>query len=356
VSALRGLPNTHIASDLSLAGLLTLGGRDEQTGDPYTDGSGLLREVGDFGTILVPELSTLLAESRREESKVFGALREIITDGCYSRRLNGRLLAWQGKVKFICSVTEAVDELGMGALGERFLCCRVPAMDEEDDLKAGAMALSEERGSVDELRELVTQFVRGLDVPGRTPGLLDDDRDKLSLLGVFVTRCRSTVMWDKGHADAVVDIPQPERSARLLRGCAQLLRALRVIGCDEAESWRVVRHVGLGSIRTRKRRVLAELMRASLPMIPGHVAARARLPETGVRRDLAEMDAFGIVDLVGERPSTWIISEKYRSMWADLVELSGAIDLASLRPEEPSSAALALVERAFAGSEGLPTS
>ena len=73
----------------------------------------------------------------------------------------------------------------------------------------------------------------------------------------------------------------------------------------------------------------------------------------GARRDLAEMDAFGIVDLVGERPPTWIVSEKYRSMWADLVDLGGAIDLASLRPEGPASAALALVEAAFGGSEDL---
>jgi hypothetical protein len=224
-------------------------------------------------------------------------------------------------------------------------------MDEEDDLKAGAMALAERRGSHDELREVVTEFVGGIDVPERTPELRDADRDKLALLGLFVTRCRSTVMWDRRHADAVVDIPQPERSARLLRGCAQLLRALRVIGCDEAESWRVVRHVGLGSIRTRKRRVLAELMRASLPMIPGHIAARARLPETGVRRDLAEMHAFGIVELIGDRPPTWIISEKYRSMWTDLVELGGAVDLATLRhvTPMPSEAAYSLVQDAFSG-------
>jgi hypothetical protein len=82
------------------------------------------------------------------------------------------------------------------------------------------------------------------------------------------------------------------------------------------------------------------------------VAGRARLPETGVRRDLVEMDAFGIVEMLGGRPVCWTISEKYRSMWMQLVQLGGAMDLATLRPmtELPSSP-LSLVEAAFPGTK-----
>jgi hypothetical protein len=351
VSSLCDLPHAHLASDLSLAGLLTLGGREDDTGNPLTSGRGLLRELGDFGVILAPELSTLIAESRREESKVFGALREIATDNRYSRQIGGKLLCWEGKVDFIGCVTEAVDELGMSALGERFVTYRMPVMDEEDDLRAGSLALAEYRSTHRELRQVVSAFVEDLQIPEKTPTLSDEDRDKLTLLALFVARCRSTVIWDKRHADAVVDVPQPERSPRLLRGCAQLLSALRLIGCDEAESWRVVRQVGLGSIRTRKRRVLAALLNATRPMPASVVAGRARLPETGVRRDLVEMDAFGIVEMVGERPACWTISEKYRSMWTKLVQLGGAMDLATLRHmTELDSSPLSLVKAAFPGA------
>jgi hypothetical protein len=352
VSTLRELTHTHLASDLSLAGLLTLGGREDDTGDPLTAGRGLLRELGGSGVILAPELSTLIAESRREESKLFGALREIATDSRYSRQIGGKLLRWEGKAGFIGCVTEAVDELSMGALGERFLLYRMPVMDEEDDLRAGSLALADDRTSFRELRQVVGAFVEDLHVPEKTLALHDKDRDRLTRLALFVARCRSTVIWDTRHRDAVVDVPQPERSPRLLRGCAQLLSALRVIECDEAEAWRVVRQVGLGSIRTRKRRVLAALLKATRPMPTSVVAGRARLPETGVHRDLVEMDAFGIVELMGERPACWSISEKYRSMWTHLVQLGGAMDLATLRPmtELPSSP-LSLVEAAFPGSE-----
>jgi hypothetical protein len=354
VSSLRELPQAHLASDLSLAGLLTLGGRENDTGDPLTAGRGLLRELGCSGVILAPELSTLIAEGRREESKLFGALREIATDSRYSRQIGGKLLRWEGRAGFIGCVTEAVDELSMGALGERFLLYRMPVMDEEDDLRAGSRALADDRSSPRELRQVVNEFVEDLHVPEKTPALDDEDRDRLTLLAIFVARCRSTVIWDTRHSDAVVDVPQPERSPRLLRGCAQLLSALRLIGCDEGEAWRVVDQVGLGSIRTRKRRVLAALLKATRPMPTSVVAGRARLPETGVRRDLFEMDAFGIVELVGERPTCWSISDKYQSMWSHLVQLGGAMDLATLRhATELGSSPLSLVEGGFPGTENV---
>jgi hypothetical protein len=56
-------------------------------------------------------------------------------------------------------------------------------------------------------------------------------------------------------------------------------------------------------------------------MAASGIAARARLPETGVRRDLAEMDAFGIAEKVGDNPPRWKISARYRRWWEDLVAL-----------------------------------
>jgi hypothetical protein len=335
VMSLRGLPNSHVASDLSLAGLLTLGGRDDESPDPSRAGRGLLRDLGVFGVILAPELSTLIAESRRDDSKVFGALREVATDRRYSRRIGGREVTWEGKAGFLGCVTEAVDEIGMGALGERFLVYRVPQVSEQDDLDAGLLALSEERGSVADLRDVISTFLDGLTIPTETPRLEAQDKERLTLLGSFATRCRSTVIWDR-HVDGVADIPQAERSPRLLRGCAQLLRSLRLIGCDEHEAWRVVRQVALGSIRTRKRRVLSVLLTSDLPMLSGGIAGRARLPETSVRRDLAEMDAFGIVEQVGDRPTSWVLSATYRTWWSQLLLLGGGLDLSTLQPAEPA--------------------
>jgi hypothetical protein len=63
------------------------------------------------------------------------------------------------------------------------------------------------------------------------------------------------------------------------------------------------------------------------------------------------MDAFGIVDVVGERPACWSISEKYRSMWTHLVQLGGAMDLATLRHTTELPSPLSLVEATFAGTE-----
>jgi hypothetical protein len=135
--------------------------------------------------------------SLHTESKVFGALREIATDGCYSRQIGGKSLRWQGKAGFIGCVTEAVDELGMGALGERFLLYRMPVMDEEDDLKAGSLALAVDRRSHRELRQVVCAFVEDLHVPEKTLTLHDEDPDRFDTLGPL--RRTVSLDGDLGH-------------------------------------------------------------------------------------------------------------------------------------------------------------
>jgi len=336
VSLLLGLANTHVASDLSLAGLITLGGdRDEH--DPSKAGVGLLRDIGDFGIMLALELSTLLVEGQRKDSKVFGALREICTEHRCSRQIRGKRLEWTGTCGFIGAVTEAVDELGMGELGERFVYYRMPEFDENDEIAATLLGLSADRPSTADARELVRRFVKGVKIPDRVPELSDADKGRITMLATFVTRCRSQLHW--GSDREITDVPMAERGPRLARVCRQLLQGLRLIGVAEDEAWRVVCQVALGSIRTRRRRILGVLLAADLPMMSATLAVRARLPESSVRHELDELHAFGIVDRIGDRPPTWVVSAKSRDRWLDAVALGGGLDLTTLREvaDQPTS-------------------
>ena len=56
-------------------------------------------------------------------------------------------------------------------------------------------------------------------------------------------------------------------------------------------------------------------MAAKQAMASTGVAGRTRLPETGAKRDLAEMNAFGIIEKMGDSPPLWILTKKYRSWW-----------------------------------------
>jgi len=325
---LNGLPHTHVASDLSLAGLLTEGG-DRAERDPSKAGVGLLRDIGDSGIILALELSTLLAEGQRKDSKVFGALREICTEHRYIRRIGKQWLEWAGSCGFIGAVTDKIDDLGMGDLGERFVYYRMPGVDDDEELEASLLAMSTERPSTTkEARDLIRRFVDGIGTPDTVPDLSPADRSRLALFATFVVRHRSQVIWGSDHE--IADVPQPERPTRLALVCRQLLQGLRLIGVSEDEAWRVVRQVALGSIRTRRRRILGVLLAADLPIQPATIAVRARLPESSVRHELDELHTLGIVDR-SDHPLTWAMSAKSRERWLDVVAVGGGIDLATLR-------------------------
>lgn len=166
-----------------------------------------------------------MAERAQAGSKVLAALREV-HDGRFSRHNDGRRVSWEGRVSVLAAVTEAIDELGMGPFGERFLSYRIPHLSADGDLAAGRFALRGSRASRSEVRELATEFLSRIRIPEEVPDLSYGDIGILALLGTFVTPTRSAVMWDSRH-DGVADVPQPERSPRLLRGLGQLLRAFR---------------------------------------------------------------------------------------------------------------------------------
>jgi hypothetical protein len=77
--------------------------------------------------------------------------------------------------------------------------------------------------------------------------------------------------------------------------------------------------------------VLQALLTATLPQRTSTVAARTRVPETSVKRDLEELCAFDVLEQHGDFPTTWTISHQYRGWWEKLIATWGAVDLETLR-------------------------
>jgi hypothetical protein len=177
---------------------------------------------------------------------------------------------------------------------------------------------------------VVHEFVNGLEAPVKPPKLSDEEKRRIVRLAVFCVRCRSTVGWDGVHGDEIVNLRQPERSPRLSRSCQALLHGLRLLGLTDSECWRVVRQTALGSIPSRKRRVLQALLNATLPQRTSTVAARTRVPETSVKRDLEQLCAFDVLEQHGDFPITWTISNQYREWWEKLTATWGVVDLETL--------------------------
>jgi hypothetical protein len=98
-----------------------------------------------------------------------------IYDGCYTRHVGtggGQCVEWEGKVGLIGAVTEMIDTVDFGLMGERFVLFRLPPTTAEDDYMSCVVA-SEKAGRQQAIRrewsDIVTQFLCGLNLSEEVP-------------------------------------------------------------------------------------------------------------------------------------------------------------------------------------------
>jgi energy-coupling factor transporter ATP-binding protein EcfA2 len=322
LSSLSGLPFIHEVSTFTEAGLLSgsVSRREGATG-------GLLAELGKFGIVVCKDFTSVLSESPDTRSALLAALREIY-DGRWVRRLGsegGRTLGWVGKVGVLAGVTETIDRhtAVMGAMGERFVLCRMPTLDDEGRLSQGRAAMGNV-GHQDVMREelsaAVTAFVAGLKIPSQPPELPEPEREALVLLTDLATRCRSAVERD-GRDREVELVPQAELPGRLQATLAQLMCGLRLIGVPNEVVGRLVQRVALDSM-SKARRAIVELL-VQAPPGTQHAAysigAHVRLPTGVASRALEDLASHGVVVRSSDRQGAiWSASPWLRERWQAL--------------------------------------
>ena len=108
LNSLSGLPKVVQASSLSPASFLSATSKKDQ--DKEATG-GLLRQIGEFGIIVLKDFTTMLSLRPEMQQEVLAMLREVY-DGRYTRHVGtdgGRTMTWNGKAGLIFASTEAFD-------------------------------------------------------------------------------------------------------------------------------------------------------------------------------------------------------------------------------------------------------
>jgi hypothetical protein len=141
IQSTTAIPHVHEVSTLTEAALLS--------GTPVKDRArgargGLLREVGDFGVLIVKDLGGILTLDRNALPKTLQALRDIY-DGHWIRWVGtegATALEWRGRVGFLAGSTPSIDRHHaiMAALGQRFVFHRLPRIDEAEQSRAALKA------------------------------------------------------------------------------------------------------------------------------------------------------------------------------------------------------------------------
>jgi hypothetical protein len=260
LSAATRLPWVLSAAKVTEASLLSGTSKRERTTGAT---GGLLRQIGDFGVLLVKDFTSVLAQNRDSRAEAMAALREVY-DGAWDRPVGtdgGRMLSWRGKCGLIGGVTPALDQYGqvVSALGDRFILLRMP--DANVDL-FGAAALrhgEQEKTMRHELREALAGLVEQADYSRVNRVLVADEGKRLIQLAAYTARARCAVARD-GYAQDVQYQPQVEGPGRLVKAYARLLGGLEAIGCDRATAWGTLTRIAVDCAPALRTKVIRALL------------------------------------------------------------------------------------------------
>jgi hypothetical protein len=292
LNSLLGLPKVVQASSLSPASFLSATSKKDQ--DQEATG-GLLRQMGEFGIIVLKDFTTMLSLRPEMQQEVLAILREVY-DGSYTRHVGtdgGRTMAWNGKVGLIFASTETFDthHAVISAMGDRFLLCRIAPVEGQFE-----RALDHAGEATERMRRELPEAVDGLFAVRRPqPRPLSlEERWRISGICSLVVRLRAAVDRHRYTTEIEV-IHGAEGTGRLGLSLERLLAGLDTLGVDRDVALNVVESVAMDSTPPIRRRTYEYLRRIAHAAEIADIAENVRIPEKTLLRHLENLEAQGLV-------------------------------------------------------------
>jgi predicted transcriptional regulator len=306
----------HSASTLTEAALLSGTAKKDRAADAK---GGLLREIGEFGILVLKDLTSILSMNRDKQKALLAALREIY-DGAWTRRVGvdgAREFAWQGKMGLIGGVTSVIDShhAVMSAMGQRFALYRIPAIDGSAQARRAIEKSGDEQEMRAELTGTVSACFEGLDFAS-PQDLSSADEEWIIALTTLVARCRGAV--DRhGYVRDIELIHDAEAPARLTKMLVQLLRGARLVGVTRQRAKELIIKVGFDCIHPVRRLAVQELLNEQNPLTLAEVAEGSGYPEQTIRRALQDLECHGIVERSGRQSvaERWCVAQHWREQF-----------------------------------------
>lgn len=360
LNVLAKVPGCHSASTITEAAMLSgTPSRERAKGAA----GGLLVEIGAAGVLICKDFGSILSMNHDARAAALAMLREVY-DGAVTRRVGsdgGRALSWRGHVTLLAAATGIIDQhsQAIGALGERWLTYRLPAVsdtDEKKDSEAHAMAAFQNTfGERTNWRAELTGKVAALFAnfqPDVMPDFPDADQREIAQLCAAVVRARAAVVRS-GYSRDIEHVCEPEAPARLAVELGGLRCGMLALGVDAATVSRIVRKVARDGIPDIRRRVLDWLAIQTDFKTTREARLSLSLPMTTVRRTLEDLEAQRLV-VTQTKPDDaqayrWKMADSFRESWRRLAD----IDHQGTVPEKSSSMCVGVSRE---GKSGVQTS
>jgi hypothetical protein len=319
VSALTPLPYVYPAAKVTEASLLS--GTPPKEHVKAAKG-GLLRQIGDFGIMLVKDFTSVLAQNRDTRAEALAALREVF-DGRWDRPVGtggGITLSWSGKCGLIGGCTPTIDRhhAVMGTLGERFLFYRVNVDDPDDQASRRLGSRRHETDMRRELADAVAGVLAGVDTDADIATDPDEDRWLVSL-AVWTAKARTPVERD-GYSREVVVMPESEGPARIVTQLGAMRDGLAAIGAPLRERWCILHKLAWDAMPAMRREVLQALQQSNRWAKRAELMDVTDIPRAPIERELEDLVLIGLADRqkagdADNHPWQYRLSSEARRLW-----------------------------------------
>ena len=338
IAPIGTLPRAHMLSTLTPASLLSGTARKDRAQGAK---GGVLRQIGDFGILIMKDFTSILSMHGDARVEVLGALREIY-DGRWTRSVGtdgGQVLDWSGKVGVIGGCTPAIDEhhAVMSQLGERFIFYRMPDFDKDKQLSMAAKAF-DLPGSEVEMREEMGRVVRGLFTAlGEPSSPVYSAEEKAYLLRVaqFAVIGRAPIIRDSTPSRDISLVPGHEAPTRLTIILRKLFEGMLAIGVRRCAAWGLIRKVALDSMPQLRLGCILALASGEAKSTTV-LAIELSYPSKTLHRTLDELHAYQLLARTSQgqgQADLWRLSDWALAAWRGIDQLpvgvNGETDISS---------------------------
>jgi hypothetical protein len=255
---------------------------------------GLLRKIGNRGTLVIKDVTSILSMNRDLRARVLAALREVY-DGRWYREVGtdgGMTIPLEGRIEVIGAVTTAWDtaHAAISSLGDRFIAVRLDST--QGRQKAGRKAIGNtgsEKKMRAELAAAVAGVIAGMDADPIT--VTEAETDVLLAAADLVTLARTGVEYD--YRGDVIDAHAPEMPTRFAKQLTQIMRGAVAVGMGRAQALRLAIRCARDSMPPLRLAIIEELA-----VNPGSSTAEVRKvldkPRQTVDRQLQALHILGV--------------------------------------------------------------
>jgi hypothetical protein len=274
-----------------------LSGTPKQQRDNSAKG-GLLRQIGDFGIIVLKDFTSVLSMHAETRGEVLAALREVF-DGAWTRHLGtdgGKTLSWKGKIGLIFACTNVIDSHHsvIGAMGDRFLLSRFEPATRGQFGRALGHIGKRSKQMREELAEAVAKLFAGRHNDPQP--ISDAEIDKIERVILLAVRLRGSIERNRSSHE-IENILGAEGPARIGLALERLLAGLDTLGVNRATALDVVEKVAMDSVPPNRRRAYEFLDAIGwAEATTTAVAKELGLPTMTTRRILEDLAAYGLIE------------------------------------------------------------